>query len=97
MYDGEDYVVVHKPAGVQVAPTVDNLLENVLSCTAQVCRKHTHKCTQTHRRTHARTPLLVHVFQADVKQWSAKRHHKQRLIASATVALLALLQNGKLL
>lgn len=32
----DDYVVVHKPAGVQVAPTVDNLLENVLACTAQV-------------------------------------------------------------
>ncbi len=36
MYNGADYVVVHKPAGVQVAPTVDNLLENVLLCTAQV-------------------------------------------------------------
>ena len=32
----DDYVVVHKPAGVQVAPTVDNVLENVLACTAQV-------------------------------------------------------------
>lgn len=37
VYDGEGYVVVHKPAGVQVAPTVDNVLENVLFCTAQVC------------------------------------------------------------
>ncbi|DBA92792.1 TPA: hypothetical protein ACH3X1_002981 [Trebouxia sp. C0004] len=36
IYNGADYVVVHKPAGVQVAPTVDNLLENVLFCTAQV-------------------------------------------------------------
>ena len=36
MYNGEDYVVVHKPPGVQVAATVDNLLENVLFCTAQV-------------------------------------------------------------
>ena len=32
----DDYVVIHKPAGVQVAPTVDNLLENVLACTAKV-------------------------------------------------------------
>ncbi len=36
IYNGADYVVIHKPAGVQVAPTVDNLLENVLFCTAQV-------------------------------------------------------------
>jgi MFS-type transporter involved in bile tolerance (Atg22 family) len=36
IYNGADYVVVHKPAGVQVAPTVDNLLENVLFCAAQV-------------------------------------------------------------
>ena len=36
MYNGEDYVVVQKPPGVQVAATVDNLLENVLFCTAQV-------------------------------------------------------------
>ena len=36
MHSEDDYVVVHKPAGVQVAPTVDNLLENVLACTAQV-------------------------------------------------------------
>ena len=36
IYRGADYVVVHKPAGVQVAPTVDNLLESVLFCTAQV-------------------------------------------------------------
>lgn len=35
IYNGADYVVIHKPAGVQVAPTVDNLLENVLFCTAQ--------------------------------------------------------------
>ncbi|KAL3148480.1 hypothetical protein ABBQ38_013923 [Trebouxia sp. C0009 RCD-2024] len=35
VHDADDYVVVHKPAGVQVAPTVDNLLENVLTCTAQ--------------------------------------------------------------
>ena len=36
VYNGDDYVVVHKPAGVQVAPTVDNVLENVLACTATV-------------------------------------------------------------
>ena len=32
----DDYAVVHKPAGVQVAPTVDNVLESVLACTAEV-------------------------------------------------------------
>ena len=36
VHNGEDYVVVHKPAGVQVAATVDNMLENVLFSTAQV-------------------------------------------------------------
>lgn len=38
VHSTDDYVVVHKPAGVQVAPTVDNLLENVLACTAQVLK-----------------------------------------------------------
>jgi hypothetical protein len=33
---GDEYLVVNKPAGVQVAPTVDNLLESVLHCTEQV-------------------------------------------------------------
>ena len=32
----EGFAVVHKPAGVQVAATVDNVLENVLACVAQV-------------------------------------------------------------
>ena len=36
LLNANDFVVVHKPAGVQVAPTADNLLENVLACTAQV-------------------------------------------------------------
>lgn len=36
MHDANDFVVIHKPTGVQVGPTVDNLLENVLACTAQV-------------------------------------------------------------
>lgn len=36
VYDSSSFVVVDKPAGVQVIPTVDNVLENVLACTTQV-------------------------------------------------------------
>lgn len=36
VYNGPDFVVVDKPAGVQVISTVDNVLENVLACTTQV-------------------------------------------------------------
>ena len=36
VHESKDFVVVHKPAGVPVSPTVDNILENVLYCTAQV-------------------------------------------------------------
>eukprot|EP00884_Botryococcus_braunii_P014797 jgi/Botrbrau1/23318/Bobra.0102s0055.1 len=32
---GPDWVIVDKPAGVPSVPTVDNVLENVLHCTAQ--------------------------------------------------------------
>ncbi|DBA92790.1 TPA: hypothetical protein ACH3X1_002981 [Trebouxia sp. C0004] len=58
IYNGADYVVVHKPAGVQVAPTVDNLLENVLFCTAQALQ-----CAEslliTHRLDACTEGLLV--------------------------------------
>ncbi|DBB13532.1 TPA: hypothetical protein ACH3X3_000574 [Trebouxia sp. C0006] len=58
IYRGADYVVVHKPAGVQVAPTVDNLLENVLFCTAQALQ-----CAEslliTHRLDACTEGLLV--------------------------------------
>lgn len=32
----QDFVVISKPAGVPVVPTVDNVLESCLACTAQV-------------------------------------------------------------
>ncbi|DBA66437.1 TPA: hypothetical protein ACH3X2_002415 [Trebouxia sp. C0005] len=58
IYNGADYVVIHKPAGVQVAPTVDNLLENVLFCTAQALQ-----CAEslliTHRLDACTEGLLV--------------------------------------
>ena len=53
IYNGADYVVIHKPAGVQVAPTVDNLLENVLFCTAQVSQ-----AAFTRSYLEARIPLV---------------------------------------
>lgn len=36
MVEGDDYVVLNKPAGVQVTPTVDNLLESCLMLGAKV-------------------------------------------------------------
>lgn len=35
VYECNNFVVVHKPAGVPVSATVDNVLENALYCTAQ--------------------------------------------------------------
>lgn len=34
--EGADFVVINKPGGVPSVPTVDNILENALHCTAQV-------------------------------------------------------------
>lgn len=36
MHAAPDFVVINKPAGVPVVPTVDNVLESCLACTAQV-------------------------------------------------------------
>ncbi len=36
LHNGPDYVVMNKPAGVPSVPTVDNVREDLLACTAQV-------------------------------------------------------------
>ena len=36
MHVTDSYVVVNKPAGVPVVPSVDNILESCLACAAQV-------------------------------------------------------------
>ena len=36
MHAADQYVVINKPAGVPVVPSVDNILESCLACTAQV-------------------------------------------------------------
>lgn len=50
--DAADFVVLDKPAQVQVAPTVDNVLENCLTWTAQVRARVRHSsCTSLRERT----------------------------------------------
>lgn len=39
VHDSQDYVVISKPPGVPVAPTVDNILECALTGAAQACQQ----------------------------------------------------------
>ncbi len=57
MHATQDFVIINKPAGVPVVPTVDNVLESCLACTAQVRLLHRRI---THSPTYQASESLQH-------------------------------------
>jgi 23S rRNA pseudouridine1911/1915/1917 synthase len=76
VYQGKDFIVIDKPAGLPSIATVDNRVENALN---QVELFIGERLYVTHRLDHATSGLLLFARQANAQQWFNKRLAKRQV------------------